>query len=146
MELSLYQNDHKLIPGLFDFNNLTFPCLIHRVYDGDSMRACFVYQGKPITVAVRVLGIDTPELRTRCQHEKQLALRARDVARNLLNNQILNVRFHHNDKYGRSLVQIKLPGDIDYGGYMVAQGLAMAYAGGTKLSFDQLFIKNDPNK
>lgn len=146
MELSSYQNDNTLIPGLFDFSNLTFSCLVHRIYDGDSMRACFVYQGKPITVAVRVLGIDTPELRTRCHHEKQLALRARDVARTLLNNQILKVCFHHNDKYGRALVKIELPGGIDYGEYMIAQGLAMAYAGGTKLSFDQLFIKTDPNK
>ena len=141
MDLTIIQNNSTLIPKLFDFQGIECECLLHRIYDGDSLRACFLYYGKPITVAIRVLGIDTPELRTRCPHEKQLALKARDVARNLLNNRILPVQFFHNDKYGRTLANITLPNGVEYGRHMISQKLALPYLGGTKAQFDNLYKK-----
>jgi len=132
-----------MIPKLFDFSGLQCQCLLHRVYDGDSLRACFLYEDKPITVAIRILGIDTPELRSRDPQEKKLAIQARDVARNLLQNRILNVKFFHNDKYGRSLVSITLPNGMDYAQYMITNKLGVPYTGGTKTQFHFIFSKND---
>ena len=49
------------------------------VYDGDTMTVnAYPWPGMTIRTAVRVNGIDTPEIRGLCDAEKELAKRARD--------------------------------------------------------------------
>ena len=57
---------------------------IESVYDGDTFRA--ILPDKPKSQRVRVRGIDTPEIKGKCDYEKQLAIKARDHARKLLFN------------------------------------------------------------
>jgi endonuclease YncB( thermonuclease family) len=56
------------------------------VYDGDTFRVN-IDSLPPIVgknIPIRVNGVDTPEIRGKCQYEKNLALDARDFVRNKL--------------------------------------------------------------
>ena len=58
------------------------------VYDGDTFRVN-IDSLPPIVgknIAIRVNGVDTPEIRGKCQYEKDLALEARDFVRGKLAN------------------------------------------------------------
>ena len=53
-----------------------------RVYDGDTLTVnAYPWPGMTIRTAVRVNGIDTPEIRGLCDAEKELAKQARDYVR-----------------------------------------------------------------
>ena len=53
-----------------------------RVYDGDTLTVnAFPWPGMTIRTAVRVNGVDTPEIRGLCDAETELATRARDYVR-----------------------------------------------------------------
>ena len=54
-----------------------FLALVLSVTDGDTFRARVeVWPGMEVQTAVRILGIDTPELHGKCQEEKDAAVRA----------------------------------------------------------------------
>jgi len=58
------------------------------VYDGDTFRVN-IDSLPPIVgknIPIRVNGVDTPEIRGKCQYEKNLALKARDFVRGKLAN------------------------------------------------------------
>jgi micrococcal nuclease len=47
-------------------------------HDGDTMKVAIVLRGKVVKVGVRLLGVDTPEVRTKNPAEKAAAVAARD--------------------------------------------------------------------
>jgi micrococcal nuclease len=54
--------------------------IFHKCYDGDT--CTFTLPGLPDVfgdrISIRLVGIDTPEIRGHCQQEKRLAAQARD--------------------------------------------------------------------
>ena len=59
------------------------------VYDGDTFRVD-IDSLPPIVgknIPIRLNGVDTPEIRGKCQYEKDLALKARDFVRKMLASQ-----------------------------------------------------------
>ena len=65
-----------------DFNNVTY----HRCYDGDTCTFTLpdVHPLFGEKISVRIAGIDTPEIRGKCQKEKALAIQARNLVRRML--------------------------------------------------------------
>ena len=58
------------------------------VYDGDTFRVD-IDSLPPIVgknIPIRLNGVDTPEIRGKCEYEKDLAIKARDFVRNKLAN------------------------------------------------------------
>ena len=56
-------------------------------YDGDTCNALML--GVPDSIKkikVRIRGIDTPEMKGKCENEKKLALKAKDFINNLIKN------------------------------------------------------------
>jgi endonuclease YncB( thermonuclease family) len=47
-------------------------------HDGDTMKVAIVLRGKVVKVAVRLLGVNTPEVRTKNSEEKAAGVAARD--------------------------------------------------------------------
>lgn len=84
-------------------------------------------------IAVRLLGIDTPEIKGQCEREKQLARQARDLARSILSNakEVHLVQASRGDKYFRLLGRLVADGR-DVGDGLVAANLAVPYDGNTK--------------
>ena len=68
------------------------------VYDGDTFRADI--RGLPDiigkNIAIRILGIDTPEIKGKCEEEKIVAIKARDFSRNV--SSAFSGRNHNNEK------------------------------------------------
>ena len=65
----------ELIPGPINARVVS-------VYDGDTMTVgAAPWPGLTARTSVRVAGVDTPEIRGKCQAEKDLAVRARDFVR-----------------------------------------------------------------
>jgi len=109
------------------------------VYDGDTFD-CLVDMGfsTSIKIKVRVLGIDTPEMKSKDPDQKAKAVLARDYLRDqTLNNKII-LRTAGLEKYGRWLGELwRVPAEgADLGeslnDEMVRLGHAKAYFGGKK--------------
>ena len=82
-------------------------------YDGDTCYVTAPTLPEPLQkMSVRILGIDTPEIRADCESEKKLALKARELANKLFSTaekiEFANLKW---DKYGgRVLVDVYLDG------------------------------------
>lgn len=108
-----------------------------RVIDGDTIEAeALIWPGHSVKVAIRIRGIDAPELRGGCEAEKVAALAARDMLARFLAAGTLEVRNIGADKYfGRVVADIAAPDGADIGGLLLAHEVARAYDGGGRQSF-----------
>jgi endonuclease YncB( thermonuclease family) len=105
-----------------------------RVLDGDTFEARVqLWPGLAITTRVRLRGIDTPELKARCEHERERAEVARDALYRILAQGDVGVAHVTLDKYGGRVVadaSTRLTADV--AGALVAAGAARRYAGGRR--------------
>ena len=105
--------------------------------DGDSFRILNKSTGRRTAWPDLRLGtIDAPEMRGKCQSERDLAKSARNRLAELLSAP--DVRLERlkpaHDRYGRRLVRVR-SGGRDVGEALVSEGLARAYAGGARASW-----------
>tara|TARA_R110001632_G_scaffold67102_1_gene157766 strand:- start:457 stop:924 length:468 start_codon:yes stop_codon:yes gene_type:complete len=103
-------------------------------YDGDTIYVAIPgLPGEIANMSVRVRGVDTPEIRGKCESEKHLAKQARDYARNRLKS-AKSVEFCEPEwgRYGgRVVASVRIDGsplDVE----LISNGLARAYDGKTK--------------
>jgi endonuclease YncB( thermonuclease family) len=83
-------------------------------------------------LSIRIVGIDTPEIKGKCDHERMLALQAKAfLTRHLEQAQKIEIELIARDKYFRVLGLIVADG-LDVADEMVKAGLAYAYDGKTK--------------
>ena len=107
------------------------------VYDGDTFRVN-IDSLPPIVgknIAIRVNGVDTPEIRGKCQYEKNLALEARDFVRGRLANakeiKLINLQ---RGKYFRVVANVMVDG-VSLERELLDNELAYEYGGGKKLNW-----------
>lgn len=107
------------------------------VYDADTfyIRIPECAESMPILcskVGVRVGGVDAPEMRGKCEAEKQAATKARDVVVGLLGNahSIVLHNLQH-EKFGRLLADVEVDG-LDLGKILLANGLVREYHGAAR--------------
>ncbi len=135
-EGGLAPQPQKTLPG-------PYPAQLIRVIDGDSaqMRVT-VWLGQEVTTIVRLVGLDTPELKAHCEREKDLALAAKARLEELLgarNIEIYNIKA---DKYGgRVLAQLRTPEQQDVAQTLIAENLARPDAGKKRGGWCQLAAK-----
>ena len=119
-----------------DTNSVTVSRIIG-VYDGDTFRVDIDELSDIVgkNIAIRILGIDTPEIKGKCDKEKQLAIKARDFTRSYLNNassvQLSNLK---RDKYFRLLADVYVDGE-SLAAALLANDLAVRYSGKKKLTW-----------
>jgi len=122
-------------------------CEVTRIIDGDTLDVDIDlgFSTKLTKQRIRMLGIDTPESRTRDKEEK---------VRGLLSKKALmdmcpvgsNIRLvsHGKGKFGRILGEIFTPeGEVSINKQMCEEGFAVEYYGGNK---DELGAKHQANK
>lgn len=109
------------------------PVALHDCHDGDTCRFLLPARALPPTVeAVRLLGVDTPELPGRCPAEQAAALAARDFLLDLLRRaERIEILPAGRDHFGRLLARVLADG-ADAGAALIAAGLARPYAGGRR--------------
>ncbi len=107
------------------------------VYDGDTFRVN-IDEFPPIigeNIAIRILGIDTPEIKGNCQQERQLAIKARDFTRKYLNSgSVISLTDLKRDKYFRILANVYIDGK-NLGDALLMQNLAVVYLGKKKFNW-----------
>lgn len=84
-------------------------------------------------IAVRIRGIDTPELNDKREEIKTIAIKAKEELEKLFNSDYKIVLYNlGRDKYFRLLASVKV-GNIDVAEYLIKKGLAKSYDGGKKV-------------
>lgn len=122
-------------------NSITYPdAVISRVtsvYDGDTFRGDI--EGYPRIVgyrmAIRINGIDTPEIKSHCPYEKQMALKAKALTKSMLmSGKRIELRNIRRGKYFRLLADVYVDGQ-SVSKQLIASGLAVEYHGKTKMNW-----------
>ena len=110
------------------------PSDIVKVYDGDTFYANL--PGSRLfgeRIGIRINGIDTPERRTKCQGEKNLAYIAQVYLRDdLLSAHTIVLKNVKRGKYFRIVADVYINGRRNVADRMISKGLAVRYDGGTK--------------
>ena len=130
----------------------TYKCTILRVVDGDTVDVDIdlgfgVWMRKE---RIRVLGIDTPESRTRDKVEKTYGIMAKEFVKSYLpvgSVQTLQTEKDGTGKFGRILGKflvhdIKEDRQMHLGDIMIREHLAVKYDGQSKEDISEQHIKN----
>jgi endonuclease YncB( thermonuclease family) len=107
------------------------------VYDGDTFRVDINSLSSIVgkNIPIRVNGVDTPEIRGKCQYEKDLALEARDFVRAKLSNaKEIKLTNLQRGKYFRVVANVLVDG-VSLEQELLDNELAYEYSGGKKLSW-----------
>ena len=105
-----------------------------KVYDGDTITIAAKLPntlGPIYRFSVRLIGIDSPEIKGKTFKEKELAVISRDILSQLIMGKIVYLRNVSMEKYGRILADVYL-GDLHINDWMLKNGYAIPYDGGTK--------------
>jgi len=105
-----------------------------KVYDGDTITIAskLPYNDSPVyRFSVRLLGIDSPEMKSKMTREKQLAIQSKDALANLIMDKIVHLKNISTEKYGRVLANVYLD-DLHVNQWMLDNNHAVPYDGGTK--------------
>lgn len=104
----------------------------YSVYDGDTFRAHInIWLGQTVSMPIRIDGIDTPEKRTKCTHEKALALEAKAALEELLKGDVELTNVRYGKWAGRVLARVTVNG-VDVADVLISKGLARPYDGGKR--------------
>ena len=108
------------------------PTEITKIYDGDSFKAVFeVWPNVMVKSSIRILYLDTPELRGKCEAEKKLAIEARKFTEEELRGDV-RVTVVKNGKFGgRVLAHVTTNGE-DLATKLIEAGLGRHYDGGKR--------------
>lgn len=102
------------------------------VYDGDTIQVVFPLQTELFRWTCRLSGVDTPEIRTKNNIEKQFGYDVRNYLREKILNKMVVIECGEFDKYGRLLVKIFLREEHD----------AQSGGGSEALSINEWLIQN----
>jgi len=111
-------------------------CKVIKVYDGDTITVASKTPGTNIVYrfSVRLAGIDTPEMTSKNNVEKERAIFVRDRLHDLVFGKIVLLKNLSMEKYGRILADIYLD-DLYVNQYMIDNQYAYVYNGGKKQAF-----------
>ena len=127
----------------FTLENKIFIGKVVEVYDGDTCKIVIYFKNEFIKFNMRMLGYDTPELRTKNEIEKNFAHISKEMLERLILNKIVKVSCHEFDKYGRVLCSIIVINrnnkeEIDVNNFMVEKHFGYNYFGDKKKDFNDL--------
>jgi len=132
--------------------NLEFKDLKHFYPPIKRGRVIKVYDGDSITIAsripklkgriiykfnIRLNRIDTPEIKSKNNTEKEYGLRIRDYLSERIMNKMVNVNIINTDKYGRYLAEIYYKNE-NINTWLLNNHYAVEYDGGRKKTFSKV--------
>lgn len=116
----------------FNFEGEIKQAKVVDVYDGDTIKIVFTFSNKLYKFNCRIVGVDTPELRTKNKDEKKYGIHVRDKLREKILNKVVMVECGDFDKYGRLLIDIKDNLNKKISEWLIENKYAFAYDGGKK--------------
>jgi len=127
--------DLDSVDKLLEPAEVFIPARISRIIDGDTVEIVFLHGGTiPTKIAIRIDGVDTPELRGKTDLEKRAAVFVKEKVEELLNDQkTIEVKFIKWDKYGNRIVGDILCNQEHYlSHFLLLNGYAQVYNGRRK--------------
>ncbi len=108
------------------------PVEVLEVKDGDTLKVRVnIWLNQYVIVSVRVLGVDTPEMRAKCRKERIGAEAAKEFVK-VITTEGVTLRNVKYGKYaGRVLAEVYV-NDIDLAELLITNGLGRAYSGGKR--------------
>ncbi len=123
----MFMTSAHAVPGVVDYH-----------FDGDTFSAQVkLAPDAEITVRVRLINVDTPEMNGACQAEKIMAQSARDLLKTIIpRGTIVELENIKDDKYlGRIDANVVLSDGRDVGEILIDSGLGRRYSGGKRKSW-----------
>lgn len=114
------------------------PATVGYVYDGDTFAATVhVDKNTDVDVRVRLINVDTPEMRGKCPTEIKRANAARERLMKLMpRGTVVELENIKDDKYvGRIDANVVLPDGRDVGRVLINERYGRAYSGGKRESW-----------
>jgi endonuclease YncB( thermonuclease family) len=139
----------SLISAAHSKETLTGPVVatVERIIDGDTIEVvAHIWLGQKVRTAVRIAGIDAPEMRGRCAGERELAMAATDYLKPL---EGAHISLHHvtTGKFaGRILADVRHDGFGDVGQALLREGMARPYSARTRIDWcEGLIVTGEPS-
>ena len=106
------------------------------VYDGDTFKAeAMIWPGLIWKGNIRVEGVDTPEIRGKCDQERSLAIQARDFVIEKIGKTVVLENVKHGKYAGRVVAAVLLEDGSNLANILIDAGLGRAYNGGKRPSW-----------
>lgn len=125
----------------FSFEGQSKIAKVVSVYDGDTVKVVFPVLSKLFKFNCRIVGVDTPEIRTRNKVEKEYGLLVRDKLREKILDKVVTIKCGDFDKFGRLLIDIQERGALaeeTVSEWLIKNNYAYKYDGGTKKDWGEL--------
>ena len=127
--------DPKTVPKV-PFQDKIIFARIEEIYDGDTVKIIVLFGDVPVRFSLRILGIDTPEIKHadgRLPEENKSAIKVRDYMRSLFPKNIAKICIRDWDKYGgRVLGELFLETGENVAEILIHGGWARPYHGEKK--------------
>lgn len=137
-----WSNVHENNTEEFSFKGITIEGKCVKVYDGDSIKVVIPFANKLSKITIRLISIDTPEMKDLNQKVRDYAYFVRDRLRDKIFDKLITVELHDNDKYGRCLANVYLKdaeGNKEHiNKWLLDNKYAIAYNGGLKSDWSSL--------
>lgn len=112
---------------------IAYAATVLAVTDGDTLRARVeVWPGVEVVTAVRLIGIDTPELRGKCPAERAAAQAAKARLADLVARGQITIENIQPDKYAGRIDGLVRVDGRSIAEQLVTEGLARPYVGGAR--------------
>ena len=112
-----------------------YEATVVRVVDGDTVNVTVaIWPDLTVAASIRILGLDTPELKGKCDSERTLAQKAKEMSASLMpvGSQITITRISADKFGGRYDADVMLASGEMLNDKLIGAGLARAYAGGKR--------------
>lgn len=93
---------------LFSLKGQKHQCKVVKCYDGDTVHVVFFFHDSFQRFKIRLLGINSPELKSKDTIEKQRAHESKKRITDLILNKIIYIECGDFDKYGRLLGTLRI--------------------------------------
>ena len=112
----------------FNYSGKTYLVKILKVYDGDTVTVAFSPFGNDyFKYQVRMLGYDSPEMKSKNEKEKMWAHNIQKYASSLISDSICKMKCEKMDKYGRILGSLYMPDGRCVNDLLLATGVCKPY-------------------
>ncbi|HYD99503.1 MAG TPA: thermonuclease family protein [Alphaproteobacteria bacterium] len=111
-----------------------YPAEVLSVVDGDTLKVrVAIWLGQTVETHVRLDGLDTPELRGKCETERDAAKAAREALGALIGPGPVLLADVRADKYGgRVIARVTAADGHDIAALLIAKGHGRAYGGAAR--------------
>ena len=139
--------DPKTVPKV-PFHNQIIYAKIEEVYDGDTIKIIVLFGVIPVRFSLRILGIDTPEIKQgggRLLEEQRAAVKVREYVKSLFPSNLAKICIRDWDKFGgRVLGDLYLQTGESVSDILINGGWARPYQGEKKKEWTLNELTKEP--